>query len=175
MTPRTAPAPGTRETSSHVEAAPAVRPSAESLEPRCVPTGPGLTLSVSPQILRPIDPSNQPHAVSVQHVLPVTLAGEVAGAGKDAPVVRYQVIDSDGRFEPKGSAHVMPVRAGRYVYFTRIGLSDHRDPRFPGVRRYEVIVTARDAAGSARAAAIVTVPPAGFFTGRRPVVNGSAM
>lgn len=149
-------------------------PTAETLEPRCVPSGLGMTLSVSPQVLRPINPSNQPHAVSVQHVLPVTLAGEVTGAGTDDLIVRYQVIDQYGQFEPTGLAHAMPVGPGRFFYFTRIGLSDHRDPRLPGARRYEIVVTAQNVEGSAHAASFVTVPPAGFFTGRRPVVNGSA-
>jgi hypothetical protein len=144
-------------------------PTAETLEPRCVPSGLGVTLSVSPQILRPINPSNQPHAVAVQHVLPVTLAGEVtgAGAGKAAPVVHYQVIDQYGQYQPSGTAQAMPIGSGRFFYFMRVGLSDHRDPRLPGARHYEVIVTAQDAAGSAQSTAVVTVPPAGFFHGVR--------
>ena len=129
----------------------------------------GLSLSASPAILRPPSPANQPHAVTVQHVLPVTLAGEVTDL-KGVPSLRYQVVDSFGRYQPSGSITVQPIGNGRAFYFTRIGLSDVRDPHTPGGRRYTVIVTAQDGDGSRQASAVVTVPPAGFFARlrRRP-------
>src|SRR4051812_11971142 len=105
-------------------------PHAERLEPRDVPAALGVTVSVSPQILRPISPSNQPHAVAVQHVLPVTIAGEVTVSGPtDTPaVLRYRVVDQFGRDQPAGTIPAQPVGHGRAFYFTRIGLGDLRDP-----------------------------------------------
>ncbi len=143
---------------------PRFAPGTEPLESRCVPTALAVTLSASPNILRPILPSNQPHAVGVQHVLPVTLAGEIAGPVSGNLIVRYQVVDQYGQDEPIGTiTHVMPVKGGRFFYFTRIGLSDHRDPHIPGGRQYQVIVTAETVNGSGTATASVTVPPVGFF------------
>src|SRR5947209_7284348 len=102
-------------------------PQAERLDTRALPATLGLSVSVSPEILRPISPSNQPHAVTVQHILPVTIAGQLTGLQSPA-AVRYRVIDQYGRDHPSGTIQAQPVGHGRAFYFTRIGLSDLRDP-----------------------------------------------
>ena len=58
----------------------------------------GLTVAVSPEILRPISPSNQPHAVTLQHILPVTIAGEVTVTGSRASTGTL-TLHHDGRLE----------------------------------------------------------------------------
>lgn len=143
---------------------PRYAPVAETLEPRCVPAAIGVTLSVSPEILRPILPANEPHAVVTQHVLPVTLAGDVTVAEPGAVTLHYQVIDQYGHYQPSGVIEAEPVNVGEFFFSARIGLSDVRHPRIPGGRHYEVIVTAENAEGTATASALVTVPPPGFYT-----------
>ena len=130
----------------------------------------GLSLSVSPVILRPPSPANQPHAVAVRHLLPVTLAGEVTYL-QGVPTLNYKVVDPYGRDQPSGSITAHPIANGRAFYFARFGLSDLRESQTQRGRHYTVIVSARDGDGSSQASAVVTVPPAGFFTrhGRRVV------
>jgi hypothetical protein len=134
----------------------------ESLERRDTPSVTSLTLSASPQILRPINPRLQPRAVALQHVVPVTLAGEVTTTG-DVAALRYQVIDSYGLDQPGGPIVPQPLEPGRAFYSIRIGLADHRIPHNPRERQYTVVVTADDTNGSTEASVVVTVPPVGFY------------
>jgi hypothetical protein len=133
----------------------------ERLEGRAVPALTSLSLTVSPELLRPINPRLQPHALTLQHQIPTTLAGEVTFT-KELPVVSYQVIDSLGIYQPSGAITPQMVAPGRAIYNARIGLSDLRQGG--AARQYEVIVTASDSDGIARqVAAFVNVPPHGFF------------
>jgi hypothetical protein len=146
-----------------------VRPAPEPLEARAAAAVIALTASASPAILRPISPRNQPHAVTLQHTLPVTIAGQVADT-RGLPAVSFQVIDSYGRDQPAGTIPAQAVGDGRAIFSTRIGLSVLRDPHIPGGRRYVIVVTAADPDGARQALAVVTVPPAGFF--HRPAPAG---
>ena len=138
-------------------------PATEALERRDMPTVTGLTLSASPELLRPINPRLQPRAVALQHILPVTLAGEVA-TNDGVPALRYQVIDSLGRDQPAGAITPQPIEPGRSFYSIRIGLDDHRTPVG---RQYTIVVTAEGTSGATEATTVVTVPPVGFFHRRR--------
>jgi hypothetical protein len=84
------------------------------------------------------------------------------------PLLRYQVYDEFGQFQPSGSITIRPIEDGRASYGARFGLSDLRDLHNPGGRRYLIVVTARDQDGARQASTVVTVPPAGFFFPTRP-------
>jgi hypothetical protein len=145
-----------------------VRPQTEALEGRVVLTVTTLTVSASPIELRPINPQNQPHPVTLQHVIPVTISG--LGTFTQGPVtVTYQVVDQFGRFMPSGTfAAPFQLQAGgplapgtlSFAYFKRIGLSILRQPFG---RQYTITVTAQDATGARSASTTVVVPPTGFF------------
>ena len=62
----------------------------------------GLSATASPVVLRQINPMNQPHAVQVAVIRPVTLAGSVTVTGQDVPVVSFRVVDEYGRDQPNG-------------------------------------------------------------------------
>lgn len=142
-------------------------PDTEGLDGRILPSITALNLSASPVILSPISPRNQPHAVTLQHILPVTIAGMVTSDG-GVPVLRYQVYDEYGRDQPGGSLTTQPIEGGRAMYSLRIGLSAQRDPHFPAGRRYVVVVTAQDQGASRQASTNVTVPRVGFFIHTSP-------
>ncbi len=142
-----------------------IEPMLEPIEPRLVLSVTGLTASVSPTILRPIDPSNQPRAVSKQHLLRVTVAADVAvDPGDGTPTVSYRVIDQYGRDQPSGHLALQAISGGLEDFAAQFGLSDLRDPATPGGRHYTVIVTAHDGTSVRQSEAVVTVPPAGFFS-----------
>jgi hypothetical protein len=147
-------------------------PSAEAIERRLVLSVTGLTASASPAILRPINPNNQPHAVTLQHILRVTVAGQVS-VDQGTPALSYQVVDQYGRFQPSGQVmSLVPAGPGEYFYTVQFGLSILRDPHIPGGRNYAVIIKAQDGSSVRFAVAGVTVPPVGFFT-QRPARAGA--
>jgi hypothetical protein len=137
----------------------AVSGSVETLESRELPAIVGLSASASPEILRPINPMNQPHAVQVAKIRPVTLAGYVSEQGGATPSVSFRVVDQFGRDQPSGTFRVQPVQPGLFFFHTRIGLSLARRAADPSGRHYTVIFTAQDSQNSKTIAVPVTTPP----------------
>jgi hypothetical protein len=136
------------------------RPGAEPLEGRDLPSIVGLAFSASPRELRPINPRNQPHAVSTQHVIPVALTATLTDTTA-VPTLTYQVIDQFGQYQPSGTLTPQaPAQPGLLTYSARIGLSVLRAP---SGRTYTIVLTARDPSGTTQAEAVVSVPPVGFF------------
>jgi hypothetical protein len=125
-----------------------------------------LTASVSPVVLRQINPRNQPHAVQVAVIRPVTLAGYVTESAGTIPAVSFEVIDQNGRDMPSGSITPQFVKAptpgppNLFFFSMRFGLNRTRLPGDQEGRRYTVLITARDAQNSLTVAIPVTTPPA---------------
>ena len=88
----------------------------------------GLTAQASPAILRQINPMNQPHAVQVAVIRPVTLAGYVSDNSNVTPTVSFQVIDQNGRHMPSGTITPQVVAPGVFFFSTRFGLNRTRLP-----------------------------------------------
>jgi hypothetical protein len=116
----------------------------EPLEHRNLLTIIGLTGNVSPAILRPINPRNQPHAVQVAVIRPVTLAGYVTQVGDDLPIVSFRVVDQHGHDQPNATLITQRAQPGTTYYSSRFGLSLRRRHGEHDGPRYTVIVTARD-------------------------------
>jgi hypothetical protein len=106
-----------------------------------------LTANASPTILRRINPMNQPHAVQVATVRPVTLSGNVTLAPQGANVVpslSFHVVDEYGRDQPSGTFEAQPVQPGTFFFSTRIGLDLTRRHGDRDGRQYTIFVTAVD-------------------------------
>jgi hypothetical protein len=137
----------------------------EALEPRALCSVSNLTANVSPAILRQINPMNQPHAVQVAIIRPVTLAGYVTESADTTPTVRFQVIDQNGRFMPSGQITPQFVKSSTpgppnlFFFSKRFGLNRFRLPGDTEGRRYTVLVTAQDPQNSLTIAIPVTTPP----------------
>ena len=160
--------PGARPATPATRVARKLQPHAEGLEARVVLSITGLTVSASPMELRPTNPRNQPHSITTQHVIPVTISG--LGTFTSGPVkVSYQVFDEQGRYQPSGTfvprlqlqpAGPAPAGSLNFFYAKRIGLSIVRPPVG---RVYTIVVTAEDGTGASQVATNVIVPPVGFF------------
>jgi hypothetical protein len=135
----------------------------EELERRALLSVVNLTASVSPMIIRQINPMNQPHAVQVAVIRPVTLAGYVTETTGALPKIRFQVVDQNGRHMPSGAitpqfvAASTPGPPNLFFFSFRFGLNRSRPPGQPA-REYTVFVTAQDPQGSSTIAIPVTTP-----------------
>jgi hypothetical protein len=118
----------------------------------------GLSASASPVILRRINPLDQPHAVQITTVHPVSLAGYVVDNLNVTPTVTYQVIDEYGKVEPSGTPPLQPVKPGVFFYNARFGLSMVTRPGDADGRQYTIIVTARDPQNTQTTSVSLTVP-----------------
>jgi len=139
----------------------------DALETRALCTITGLVAHASPMILRQINPMNQPHAVQVAVIRPVTLTvylNYVDVKGNASPTVTYRVMDEYGKDEPSGTIPLRtvnpPIAPGNLFYTTRIGLNRYRRPGDLDGRQYQIIVTAQDAQGTKTTMIPVTTPPA---------------
>jgi hypothetical protein len=123
-------------------------PRLETLEGRVLQTVMALSANASPAILRPINPENQPHAVQVAIIRPVTLAGHVTVPVGVKPVVSFRVIDEYGRDQPSGTFSDQFVNPqsdpGQFFFTKRIGLNLTRRPGDFNGRQYTVMITAQD-------------------------------
>src|SRR3954466_2639119 len=128
----------------HPRRAAALTGTLERLELREMPAIVGLSASASPAILRQNNPMNQPHAVQVALIRPVTLAGAVTETGKDVPVISFRVVDEYGRDQPNGFLPPQPGNPGAYFFSTRFGLNRTHRPGDRDGRQYTVLVTAQD-------------------------------
>jgi hypothetical protein len=138
----------------------AASPGGDALEDRTLRAVIGLTASASPVVLRPLNPLDQPHAVQVATVHPVTLSGYVVDDLNVTPVVTFQVIDEYGKIEPGGKLISQQVKPGVIFYSARFGLSMTSRPGDSDGRQYTIIVTARDAENTRTTAVSVKAPPA---------------
>jgi hypothetical protein len=136
----------------------------ERLERRALLSVVDLTAHVSPMVLRQINPRNQPHAVQVAVIRPVTLAGYVTETTGVIPVISFRVIDQNGRHMPSGTitpqfvpAHT-PGPPNLFFFSMRFGLNRSRLPG-QDVRQYTVEVTAQDAQNASTIAISVATPP----------------
>jgi hypothetical protein len=138
----------------------------ETLEGRALCAVSNLTASVSPTILRQINPRNQPHAVQVAVIRPVTLAGYVTDDTGAIPSVSFHVLDQNGRDMPSGRITPQFVKSSTpgppnlFFFSKRFGLNRTRLAGDQEGRRYTVLVTAQDAQNSLTIAIPVTTPPA---------------
>jgi hypothetical protein len=130
----------------------------EGLERRGLLSIVGLTANASPMILRQINPMNQPHAVQVARIRPVTLAGYVAEDSNVVPTVSFRVVDEYGRDQPSGVLPPQPAKPGVFFFSTRIGLDRTHRPGDRDGRQYTVFVTAQDPQGTRTIAIAVTTP-----------------
>jgi hypothetical protein len=140
----------------------------EPLEERQLAAVTNLTASASPVILRQINPMNQPHAVQVAVIRPVTLSGYVTETtGGVIPAVSFHVIDQKGRDMPSGPLTPQFAKTNAAVppnlfFFTRrFGLNRTPVPGDLHQRHYTVVVTAQDAQNSLTIDIPVTTPPRG--------------
>jgi hypothetical protein len=136
----------------------------EELERRALRSVVNLTASVSPAVLRQINPMNQPHAVQVAVIRPVTLAGYVTETTGVIPVVSFRVVDQNGRHMPSGTIAPQFVPANTagppnlFFFSFRFGLNRSRLPG-QAARQYTVLVTAQDPQSTSTIAIPVTTPP----------------
>jgi hypothetical protein len=143
------------------------------LECRALCSVSNLTFSVSPMILRQINPMNQPHAVQVAVIRPVTLSGYVTESTGSIPTVTFHVIDQNGRDMPSGPItpefvkSTTPGPPNLFFFSRRFGLNRTRLAGDREGRRYEVVVTASDAQNSLSKVVLVITPPAGGNRGAR--------
>jgi hypothetical protein len=164
-----------RDLTGHRARRPVTPQPGERLEPRVVCSVSSLTASVSPRILRQINPMNQPHSVQVAVIRPVTLAGYVTeSTGGIIPQVSFRVVDSSGRHMPSrmlAPQFVMMTTPGPpnlFFFEARFGLNRTRPPG-ERQRRYTVLVTAQDPQSQVTVAIPVTTPPArGSHSGGAP-------
>jgi len=137
----------------------------EGLERRALRSVVDLTAHVSPVVLRQISPRNQPHAVQVAVIRPVTLAGYVTDTSSVIPVVSFRVVDANGRHMPSGTivpqfvAASTPGPPNRFFFSTRFGLNRSHLPGAVDGRQYTVFVTAQDPQNSSTIAIPVSTPP----------------
>jgi hypothetical protein len=144
-----------------------VRPEVvDALESRALCTSMvSLTANASPMILTQIDPQNQPHAVQVSVIRPVTFSGILSGAGSMLPTIRFQVLDEYGKDQPSGTipAQVYPLSLTGQVQFffsKRIGLNRSRRHGDLDGRQYTIVITANDQQGTQTTMIHLTTPPA---------------
>jgi hypothetical protein len=122
--------------------------------------------AASPVILRQINPMNQPHAVQVSLIRPVTLTASVLESGTVAPAVSFRVVDEYGRDQPSGILTPQPAMGitstgpNMFFYAARIGLNRTRRPGDRNGRQYTIEFTFQDPQGRATLAVAVTTPPA---------------
>jgi hypothetical protein len=137
----------------------------ERLEGRALCSVVNLTANISPMIIRPINPRNQPHAVQVSVFRPVTLAGYVTETSGAIPTVSFRVVDQNGRHMPSGTivpqfvAATTPGPPNLFFFSKRFGLNLSHLPGEVNGRHYTVYVTAQDPQSSSTIAIPVTTPP----------------
>jgi len=154
--------PGAQRTRGRHQAVPVL---GEGLERRALRSVVDLTAHVSPVVLRQISPRNQPHAVQVSLIRPVTLAGYVTDTSSVIPAVSFRVVDQNGRDMPSGTivpqfvAASTPGPPNLFFFSTRFGLNRSHLPGEVDGRRYTVYVTAQDPQTSSTIAIPVTTPP----------------
>jgi hypothetical protein len=138
----------------------------DGLERRALQSIANLSASASPVILRQINPMNQPHAVQVSLIRPVTLTASVLESGAVAPSVSFRVVDEYGRDQPFGTLTPQPTVGkmnpgpNMFFYAARIGLNRTRRPGDLDGRQYTVLFTFQDAGSRGTLAVAVTTPPA---------------
>jgi hypothetical protein len=104
---------------------------------------------------------NQPHAVQVAVIRPVTLAGYVTDNTGGIPSVSFRVIDQNGRDMPSGPLTLeFPGQPHLFFFSKRFGLNRTRLPGDSAGRMYTVLVTATDGPNSFTKAIPVSTPPA---------------
>lgn len=150
-----------------------LRPEVDGLESRQLLTINRFDVSVSPRVVLPINPRNQPHPPPAGSLVPVTIAGLLTSTEPAARVqVSFQVFDELGRRQPSGLLNVRNVNApapGSRLFFSRkIGLDIHRDRNDPSGRQYAIVVTAQDVTSIRSETIVVTVPRNPFPSVRRP-------
>jgi len=133
----------------------------DGLEPRALRSVVALVANASPAVLRPINPMNQPHAVRVARIRPVTLAGYAGtdGDGDVAPALTFRVVDEYGHDQPSGTFSPQRAQPGVFFFDTRIGLSLRRRPGDRDGRQYTVLINAQDAQSSRTIVIPVSTPP----------------
>jgi hypothetical protein len=125
-----------------------------------------LTASASPTLVNQLNPRDQPHAVQVAVIRPVTIAGYVTDNTGATPAVSFRVIDQNGRHMPSGPIRTEFVRPsppgpGNLFFFSkRIGLNRTRLPGDSAGRKYTILVTAQDAQNTVTVAIPASTAPA---------------
>jgi hypothetical protein len=131
----------------------------EGLERRGLLSVSALFANASPTLLHEINPMNQPHAVQITRIRPVTIDGYVAVTGNSVPKVSFRVIDEYGRDQPSGNLTPQPAKPGVFFFATRIGLNRTHRPHDLDGRQYQIFVTAQDQNNSKTVVVNVTTPP----------------
>ena len=116
----------------------------DALERRDLLAVSGLTAAASPSILTQINPMDQPHAVQVAVIRPVTLAGYVLDNANMVPRVSFRVVDQFGKDEPRGTIKTQQVQPGQFFFTARFGLNRSPMPGTHTGRQYTIFVNASD-------------------------------
>jgi hypothetical protein len=124
------------------------RPALDPLESRECQTITGLQAVVAPQILKP--PNGR--------FVTVTVKGEIGESGKQAPIVKFQVIDEYRQVQPGGRVKLVLVEPGRYKFAFQAALQATVASNDKPGRLYFISIAAEDAQGSLGQMLHVLVP-----------------